>query len=109
MNPFDITNLVMRIIMLNLIGATSEIALKKRLFAMWFFLMTLFFTMFRLTLLRVVAMYIGVFAHEPKTQVNNLLAFLSSSSVVNFTDAFLFLGIIVIFLMVHAHQRSIKN
>lgn len=77
----DWITLTLRIILVFLAGMTSHIAMKKHYVAISFFIFSVWFTFFRLTLLRVVSLYIGVFKHETSQFVSATHSVLISPEV----------------------------
>lgn len=104
----DTISLVMRLIMLMFLAATSETAMRKRMYFVSLLTGAVWITVFRLAFLRAVSIYAGVFAHEPSSFIDNVMAILSSSKVSNWTDFLLLIAVLAMFIAVGYH-KSLKN
>lgn len=96
----DVISLLMRFVLLQLIAATSELAIKKRLFFLSVLLFGLWVTIFRLTISRAIKASVGVFHYTDSGYLKYLNDLAQSSPVANVTDFFLLIGVIVLFRFV---------
>ena len=95
----DNVDLIIKIIILFLLTATTEISFKKRFWARMILSLAIWVTFFRLTILRAVAFYIGVFGHTDKHTINYIQNILMNDWGVIVTDIIAALGIFACFLI----------
>lgn len=105
----DTINLSIRIALLLLIGATVQTAMSKRMWAIFVFALTVWFLTFRLTLLRAVSIYAGVFSHEKIEFVDNLKNVLVSGWFNNFLDILFLIGAFVLYIYVAHYHYIFKS
>lgn len=105
MNP-DILNFSLKVLCLFMIGATAELCLRRRFYAMTVFLTGVWITIFRLAILRSVAIYIGAFGHEPARVVDAVRGIFQGSFLSNITDTIVFVGTILLFRFISKEHRK---
>ncbi len=106
---YGMFNFILRVAMLQMIAITSQVALSKRRYAIALFTFGVWFTLFRLTFLRALAMYSGVFGKNGELEnTRNLLTLFSGSIFANITDTFVFIGLIALLLYVVKIKEGVK-
>ncbi len=108
-NTPDIINLVIKVLTLLFLAAESQTAAHKRYWAVTILSLAVWLTVFRLAILRAIAMYLGVFGKEAATGlVDGIRVFLMGSDGATATDIILLVGVIVTFVFV-ASAKSKKT
>ena len=86
----DVINLTIRILVLFILGITSRLTLEKKFYQLTVFIVGVWLTFFRLTLLRAILLYVGVF----KPEATNVLV---SKEIYNFLQS-IFVHLHMVFL-----------
>jgi len=102
----DIFNFIIKVICLFMIGATAELCLRRRFYAMTVFLTGVWVTFFRLTILRSIAIYIGAFGHEPRQVVEAVRNVFQGSLFSNFSDIIVLVGTYLLFRFISKETRK---
>lgn len=99
LNFSDFFNIGMRLVILFLLGVTSSLTLQKKFYELTLFLFGVWLTFFRLTLLRSILLYVGVFK-PTSTNVSmsqQIYNFFQSSDVSNIVSGIVLIGVIFLF------------
>ncbi len=107
MNP-DYINLAIRFLILFFVAATSEVAITKKHISLAFLLFALWISFFRLTALRAVSSYVGVFSYDHSPFVNNLMASLTRANLTNVTDFIMLVAVIILFIDISKTKKELK-
>lgn len=102
----DMFNFLLKIACLFFLGLTTELSMRRHFFALTVFLSSVWATVFRLSILRAVAIYVGAFGHEPVRIVNGVRNALQSSTVATITDIGVLIGTILLFRFLVRELRS---
>lgn len=108
----DEFNIGLRLALLFVLGAISALTLQKKFYQMTLFLFGVWLTFFRLTLLRSILLYVGIFNPEETTISisQNIYNFFQSSDISNVTSGIAFLGAILLFFWIkNVYQDDMKN
>ncbi|MCL5126208.1 MAG: hypothetical protein M1511_17245 [Deltaproteobacteria bacterium] len=105
----EILNLIIRSMILMFAGASSEIALAKRIYSLALFMLALWVMTFRLALMRAAAAYMGVFGHQTQSFVSGTLDLLRSPGLSNITDAFLLVTLVFVFIWLGKQKNQINK
>jgi hypothetical protein len=117
MNPMnlisisDTFNLVLRLVLLFNMGVLSQLSLQKRFYPITVFLTGVWLTFFRLTLLRAIAAYTGIFRAEETNSLvaTNIREALQSSVVANFSSLIVLAGTIMLTKWIATFYRDQKR
>lgn len=90
-------SLILRVAILFVTAASSEVALSKKYYSLGMFLLSLWLLIFRMAFLRAVASYIGVFQHEDGFITGSIRNFLVASGTTNVNDLFILITLIFFF------------
>jgi hypothetical protein len=93
-------DLVLKIIILFFLAATSELAFKKRKWGLMLLALAVWITFFRTAILRAISLYTGVFNGASEFIVNNILNFFMQGLGLIITDIIILLGTLLAFLIV---------
>lgn len=100
----EVLSIIIRITILYILGITSQLALRKRMYVVWLFTLAVWLTIFRLTIWRAVTFYMGVFNKIGEPQAVGIKKFLESAWVTNISDAFILIGSFGLFVLVINHK-----
>lgn len=106
---YDIVNLIIRIVILQFVGATSEIAFRKRHVGLTVLSFGVWLTTFRLAVYRSTSIYIGVFKYENPENIKKIQDFLLSAVAGNVTDIVLMIGVILMYIAISKHLHNPKE
>lgn len=109
MNLPDLISLILRIFILYFLTIISVEAMKKRLWAFVIIALGMYLSIFRLTLLRAMAMYIGVFGKVDVGFLNSIHSALMNGQFALITDIPFFIGSFAMFLYVIEYTYKLKN
>lgn len=105
----DIANLAIRIILLNMLGIASETAFYKKLWGLGTFCLSIWITVFRLSFLRAVAIFVGVFGHTgERAMATSLYQNLSNANFATITDVLILIGTFVMLKDVYFHLKGAR-
>lgn len=92
--PSDALNIAIRLVVLFILGVVSYLTLNKRFFALTIFTFGMWLTFFRLTMLRSILLYVGVFKPiATDTAMSQVMYnFLQSSVLSNFISGIVLVG-----------------
>lgn len=106
---YDIINLIIRIVILQFVGATSEVAFKRRDWSLVILSFGIWLTTFRLAIFRATSIYIGVFKYESVERVASIQTFITSGAVGNVTDLVLMVGVVLTYIELAKCLQSLKE
>lgn len=93
-------DLAIKITTLFLLGGTSELAFKKRRWAIMILSFAVWATLFRTTILRAISIYAGVFNHISAKTIQEVQGFFMNGYGVLVTDFLLLIGVIAGFIII---------
>lgn len=99
-------SLVLRLAILFMTAASSEIAFSKKFYSLGMFLLSVWLLTFRMAFLRAVASYIGVFQHEDGFITGGFKTFLTASNTTNVNDFLIFITLIFLFKWVLSLKQN---
>lgn len=105
----DWINLVLKLVTLLFLSAASQAAFHKRLWATGTLCLAIWITIFRLALLRAIAVYAGVFGKESPYLVEKIRAYFQSAHTANATDLLILLGAIVVFYFISQQRYKLPK
>jgi hypothetical protein len=105
----DIVNLSIRIALLLIMGATIQTAFAKRLWVVAGFAFSIWLIVFRLSLLRSIAIYAGVFKYQEPSFLENFKQFLVSGWFNNLCDFLLLVGSLALYVYVACYHFKFKG
>lgn len=106
---YDIVNLIIRIFILQFVGATSEVAFKRRDWSLVALSFGIWLTTFRLAIYRAATIYIGVFKYESVERIDSIRNFITSGAVGNVTDLVLMVGVILTYIELAKCLHNLKE
>lgn len=101
-------DLAVKIATLFLLGGISELAFKKRRWAVMVLSFAVWVTLFRIVILRAISVYAGVFNHVSTKTIQELQGFFMNGNGVLITDIFLLIGVIAGFIIVSTDINNKK-
>ncbi len=105
----DWLNLIVKIVTLLFLSAASQASFHKRLWATGFLCLAIWVTVFRLALLRSVAIYAGIFGKESPALVGHIRGVLQGGGIANVTDGFILVGAVIIFMFIAMHRYKLPK
>lgn len=105
----DTLSIIIRISILYILGVSSQVALRKRLYAVWFLSLSVWLVIFRLSIIRAVASYTGLFSKMPQYNLDYIHEFLRSSTVTNISDLILLIACVLLLSTVSTHPFKYSN
>lgn len=106
----DAIDLVVKLLILFFLAATSELSFKRRSWGLMFLTLGLWLTIFRAAILRASVIYAGVFNHTSQDVIRVIQRGLMSGSLSLVTDIIALLGSMIVFVFVAAEiKRKVKN
>lgn len=107
----DFINILIRIGILFFVGVVGHLTLNKRFYAMTIFLTGTWLTFFRLTMLRAILLYVGVFS-PIETDVfvsQRVYNFFQSSVISNIMSGIVLIGSILLFTWIKNYYSKEKE
>ena len=102
----DLLNFIIKVACLFLLGAITELCLRRRFFALTIFVTGVWLTFFRLAILRAISFYVGVFRYDPASVVITIRDTFQGSLFSTFTDSVVLIGIVILFRWI---SREVKE
>lgn len=93
-------DLAVKLITLFLLGGISELAFKKRRWAVMILSFGIWATIFRTAILRAISLYSGVFNHTSTKTIDDLRIFFMNGYGVFITDLLFLIGVIIGFIII---------
>lgn len=103
METFD---LILKFGSLFFLTAEAELTFRSKRYAQAIMIFAIWLIMFRLTLLRAMAMYIGVFSYQPLTLLEEIRGVLQSVGVSIVTDSLVLIGAVALFSSIQKNYRD---
>ena len=98
-------NLIIKILILLFLAATSQLAMHKRVWPTAIICSAVWISVFRLSILRAMMLYVGVFKKETPEFITQSSNMLRSGAVSNIADTFVLVATIILFINL-ATQRD---
>lgn len=103
----QIASFIIRILLLQILAITSEMALTKRLWGLGVFLVTVWLTVFRLAFLRAVSLYMGVFGKPGEVIFTDKMRdWLVAGQTTNIFDILMLLGALFMAYRLHKNFKD---
>ena len=90
-------DLLVKFIILILLNVETELFLRNKSYHMAILVFAVWLMMFRTTLLRAIAMYVGVFSYQPQSILEQIRSTLQSAESSLILDTVLLIGVIAVF------------
>lgn len=103
----EMLNFILRVVLIFFAAIASESAFKKRYFAIGFFVFSVWFTFFRLTLLRVIALNIGVVTKENVIILDTYRAVLQSPEVSSIESTLVIVSLFVLIYWLRKQKKAL--
>lgn len=105
----DVLNIAIRLTLLFVLGATSTLTLQKKFYQLTLFIFGVWLTFFRLTMLRSILLYVGIFRPEETTLTisQSFYNFFQSSQVSNITSFIVLVGAIFLFIWIKRYYQEV--
>lgn len=102
----DTIDLIVKLLVLFFLAATSELSFKKRSWGLMFLALGVWLTIFRAAILRASVIYAGVFNHTSQEVIKIIQKGLMSGSLSLVTDVIALIGSIIVFVFVAAEMKK---
>lgn len=99
------TDLALKILILFFLAATSELAFKKRKWALMLLALVVWITFFRTTILRAVSLYAGAFGEVNKNLINNIFNFFMQGTGLILSDIIVLIGTLMAFIIISNNKK----
>lgn len=96
----DLFDLILKILIMFFLAATSELAFKRRMYGTMFLTLGLWLTVFRTAILRASVIYIGIFNHTSQDVIQMLQRTMMGGWFVISTDMIALIGSIFTFIFI---------
>lgn len=102
----DTINLIIKVGTLFFLAATTQLAMHRRHWSLSIITTGIWLGVFRLTIVRAMVVYIGVFQKEPPQFIAKSIETLRSGAIANITDVMLLLAVLVVFIYLAAEGKN---